>query len=273
MKILDFHVHVARREHLTSRFLNYYKETLGAATVELLDNLTQEAFIAFLDREEVHRTVILSEYSPKVTGRVPSEFTAQFCRGTDRLIPFGSIDLESPVAPAEQTERCVTELGCRGLKLLPSYGHYDPNDPRMMPAYEVARDLGIPVMFHTGTSLFPGTRVRLADPLLLDDLADEIDDLSIIMCHGGRPFWYKQAQWMLHRHKNVYIDISGIPPKQLPGVFPKLERFSDRFIFGSDWPNVMSIRHQVEQILALPFDSGTMNRILWDNGARLLGLE
>lgn len=270
MPVLDFHVHVGRREHMTPRFAAYFESVLSPGVVELLDGLTPKDFLSYLDHESVDYVVLLAEYSPRVTGIVPNEFVAQFCSGTDRLIQFGSLNLDGPVEPGAQVEHCVKGLGCRGLKLLPSYGHYSPNDPRLAPAYEVARDLCIPVMFHTGTSLFPGTRVRFAHPLLLDDVAEDFPDLIIVMSHAGRPFWYKEAEWMLHRHPNVYIDLSGIPPKQVPHVLPKLERFPDRFVFGSDWPNIQSIGAQVRRFMELPLKSGTIQAILWDNAARLL---
>lgn len=272
MKVLDFHIHMGRREHLTPRFINYYKDVLSPDVMELMDNITPQAFNDYLKSEGVEMGVVLSEYSPLATGVIPSEFTARYCNGASRLIPFGSIDLDSATDAGLQTHRCVRDLGCRGLKLLPSYGRYYPNDPRILPAYEAAQGLGIPVMFHTGTSLFPGTRVRYANPLLLDDVAEEFPDLEIIMCHGGRPFWYKEAAWMLMRHQNTYIDITGIPPKQLPHVFPKLERFADRFIFGSDWPNIPSIADQARRIWELPLRPATLEAILWGNGARLLQL-
>lgn len=273
MRVLDIHIHIGRREHLTPRFISYFEETFGPDLLLLMDTFTPEAFDRFLGGEGVERGVILSEYSPQATGVVPSEFVAEVARQTDRLIPFGSIDLRSPVDTGIQTERCVKELGCRGLKLLPPYGHFYPADPGLFPAYEVARELDIPVMFHTGTSLFPGTRVRFADPLLLDDVAEEFPELAIVMSHGGRPFWYKQAEWMLARHKRVYIDISGIPPKQLLTAFPKLEKFPDRFLFGSDWPNIASIADQVRRVQQLSLRTATLSAILWDNAARLLKID
>ncbi len=270
--ILDMHVHVGKREHLTPQFMEYFASEWGTEGLDFLDSLTPESLAAFLDTQGVDKAVLLAEYSPKTTGIIPSEFIAGFCRRTDRLIPFGSIDLDSGENPGIQTERCVNELGCRGLKLFPPYGHYYPDDPRILPAYEVCRDLGVPVMFHTGTSLFPGSRIKFGHPLLLDDIADEFLDLTIIICHAGRPFWYAESEWMLRRHQNVMIDISGIPVRQLPRIFPKLELLSDRFIFGSDWPNIPSIAGHVEKIRQLPFSGPTIDRILWENAARVLNL-
>lgn len=273
MAVLDFHIHLGRRHHLNPQFLTYFENGPGAQAVKMLDGITPRAFVEYIESQGVDRAVILAEYSPHVTGIIPNEFVAEFASAAGSVIPFGSVDLESPEAPAAQVERCVSQLGCRGIKLYPPYSRFYPDDPRVLPVYETARDLGVPVMFHTGTSLFPGSRIRYANPLLLDDIAEDFQDLTIVMCHAGRPFWYKEAEWMLRRHKNIVVDISGIPTKQLPHIFPKMERLLDRFIFGSDWPTVPSISRQVAQVRQLPLSSDAIRAILWENGARLLRLD
>ena len=217
--------------------------------------------------------MVLAEYAPKSTGVVTSEFAADFCKSTNRLVPFGSICLYEGPTPAVQADYCIRELGCRGFKMLPTYSHFYPADPRLLPAYEVAQDLGVPVMFHTGSSTFKGSRIRYGNPLLLDDVADDFPDMAIIMSHGGRPFWYDEAEWMLRRHNKTYIDVTGIPPRQLPALFPHLENMRDRFVFGSDWPGFPSIADQAKLIQELPFSSRTKDAILWENGAHLLGID
>jgi len=274
MGIIDFHIHLGRREHLTKHMIEYLQKTLSPNALDFMDTLSACEFSRYLETQGVDYGVILSEYSPLVTGIISNEFTAGFCKDYARLIAFGSIDLESNVPAGEQVERCVEELGCKGLKLLPSYGHYYPNDERLLSGYEAAQHYGIPVMFHTGTSLFPYTRIRYANPLLLDDIAEEFPRLPIVACHGGRPFWYKEAQWLLNRHKNLFVDISGIPPKQLLTAFPKLERYAERFVFGSDWPTeVVSIADQVQKISLLSLKEATLYAVLRSNAARLLGLD
>lgn len=273
MKVLDIHVHVGKMEYVNPRVIDYFANLLGPGTIDMVLGMTPESLVSFLDLQEVHRAVLLAEYSPHTTGVIPNEFVSDFCKDTERLVAFGSIDLDSPLDAGSQTERCVKEMGCRGLKLLPSYSYFYPNDPRILPAYEAAGSLGVPVMFHTGTSLFPGSRIRYANPLLLDDVAEDFADLKIVMCDAGRPFWYKESEWMLRRHKNLYIDLSGIPIKQVPHIFPKLEKFRDRFIFGSDWPNLPSIADLVSAVKRFPYSEETIEAILWNNGARLIGLD
>ena len=59
----------------------------------------------------------------------------------------------------------------------------------------------------------------------------------IILAYGGRPLWMNEAFFLVRRHKNMYIDISGIPPqKLLLEYFPRLEEIADKVLFGTDWP-------------------------------------
>lgn len=273
MPVLDFHIHAGTRDNWNPWIISFFQEVNPEFVRRFGDAIGQEGLLDHLDTEQVSRAVVLAEHSPQTTGIVSNEWVASLCRNTDRLIPFGALDLCGETGAGSQAERCVKELGCRGFKLMPPYAYFYPDDPRLFPAYEVARDSGVPVMFHTGSSVFKGSRIRYAHPLLLDDICEDFPDLAIILCHGGRPFWYKEAEWMLRRHRNTYIDVSGIPPRKLPTVFPRLEKHRDRFLFGSDWPGVLSISAQVQAIRELPLSPQTIEAILWENGARLLSLD
>lgn len=253
--------------------ISFFQENNPDYIEKFVEKITPDGLISYLDGQHVDFAVVLSEYAPQSTGVVTNEFTSDFCSKTSRLIPFGSICLYDGTDLAFQVDSCINRLGCRGLKLLPSYAHFHPYDAKLLPVYAAARDLGIPVMFHTGTSVFRGSKIRYANPLLLDDVADEFPDLTIIMCHAGRPFWYRESQWMLQRHKNTYVDLSGVPLKRLPAIFPHLDKFQDRFLFGSDWPGIRSIDEQARLVRNLPVSERIVEAILWKNGFRLLGLD
>ena len=81
--------------------------------------------------------------------------------------------------------------------------------------YRAAEANGIPIMVHTGTSIFPGARNKFGDPIYVDDVAVDFPNLKILLAHGGRPLWMDTAFFLVRRHRNVYLDISGIPPKTL----------------------------------------------------------
>jgi uncharacterized protein len=273
MRVIDFHLHVGTREHWNPWVMDYFAAQNPTYTALFSEEITPEELLPYLRSQGVERAVMLSEYAPKATGVVTNEFTAEFCRGHEELIPFGAPCLYSDIPLVEQAEHAVKVLGMKGFKMLPTYSHFYPNDPKLFPFYEVAQDLGVPLQFHTGTSIFRGARIKYGDPLFLDDVADEFPELKIVLDHGGRSFWYDRAAWMITRHPNVYVGITGIPAKRLLEYFPQLPSYPERFIFGSDWPGVPDIRSYADRVRKLPLDESIIERILWKNAAAVLGLD
>ena len=70
----------------------------------------------------------------------------------------------------------------------------------------------------------------------------------------------------------MYFDISGLPPKRLLTYWPDLERMSDKVLFGTDWPGA-SISANLEAFRNIDLSDEAKQKILWTNGARILGLE
>ncbi|SEM57008.1 hypothetical protein SAMN04489760_1237 [Syntrophus gentianae] len=271
MKVIDFHLHAASVEVWQPWVAEYFRKNNPDTFDRFADGLTPEELVALLASQGVSSAVVLAEYAPKCTGIVTNEETARFCQDQEALVPFGGLNLEDGTPFDVQARRAVEELGMKGFKLLPSYQFFYPNDPSLFPFYEYVQSKGLPIMFHTGSSIFNGTRIKYADPLLLDDVADEFPDLTILMEHGGRPFWYDRAAWMISRHRNVHIGIAGMAIRHLPRLFPNLEKFSDRFVFGSDWPGMYDVKGLVDRVLALPYSNETKEAILHGNAERVLG--
>src|SRR5437016_4377517 len=126
------------------------------------------------------------------------------------------------------------------------------------------RSHGIAVMSHPGTSVFPGARNRYGDPIYVDDVAVDFPMLKILLAHGGRPLWMKTAFFLIRRHPNVYLDISGIPPKTLLQYFPRLEEIASKTLFGTDWPGpgVPDIKRNLDDFRSLPLTDAVKDQIL-----------
>ncbi|MFQ5409252.1 MAG: amidohydrolase family protein, partial [Anaerolineales bacterium] len=92
--------------------------------------------------------------------------------------------------------------------------------------------------------------------------------------HGGRPLWMGAALFLLRRSRNVYLDISSVPPKKLLSYFPWIERVADQTLFGSDWPGpgVRDIGRNIEDFYALPLSEETKRQVLFKTAARLFEL-
>ncbi len=274
MRVIDLHFYVGTGHRCLPPVMSYPAKTNPEYAGPMSEEIAPDAVIEYLDSQAVDAAVVLPDCASGTGDKPMNDFISGFCNGTDRLIPFCTISLNDRDDPAGRAEHCIRDLGCRGLNLLTPYTHFYPADSRLLPAYEVASAFGIPFMFRTGTCSPEGSPVSHGgNPLLLDDLAKTFPRLDIIMSHGGYPMWCADSERMLYRHKNCFVDTSGIPPRQLTAVFPHLERFRDRFLFGSGWPAVASIAEQVRMIEELPFSSDTIEAILWENGSHLLGVE
>jgi predicted TIM-barrel fold metal-dependent hydrolase len=274
VSLVDFHIHVARIGDYQPWVIDWTMSNIGRESAEAYigQYLSPDGLQRLLDDNGLDYGVCLAEMSPICTGVTTNEYVAEMCRGNPRLIPFGSINPFMVARPADEVRRCAVELGIRGLKLYPTYQYFYPNDAMMYPVYAVAQELGLPIMFHTGSSVFRGSRLKYGDPLLLDDVAVDFPGLKILLVHGGRGFWYERAAFLARLHENVYLEISGLPPAKLLTYFPELERLSNKVVFGSDWPGMPFIARNVEAIRALDLSEGAKARILGGNAAAILGL-
>ena len=275
MPVIDIHIHITQAEEYADWFLQWAREQHDHDIVPRLREVlaSPESLLRFLDGEGVDYAVVLPENNPGVTGVCPNERVGAFAQTTGRLIPFASINPLTTPNAAEELDRFVSGYGFRGLKLYPTYHHFYPNDERLFPLYDRAQDLGMPVMFHTGSSVFPNALMKFGDPLALDDVAVFFPRLVIIQAHSGRGFWYDRAFFLSVLHENVYMDITGLPPRNLLKYFPDLEKNQDKVLFGSDWPVIASIKDNIGALRHLPIREEAKERILGLNAARLFGIK
>jgi predicted TIM-barrel fold metal-dependent hydrolase len=138
--------------------------------------------------------------------------------------------------------------------------------------YKTCEQRGMPVMVHTGTSVFPGARSKYGNPMELDDVAIDFPDLQIVMAHGGRPLYMAEAFFILRRHPNVWLDVSGIPPKTLLEYFPRITELERKVLWGTDWPSpgVSTMRKNLDQLLTLSLSDEFKRAMLQTNPERLL---
>lgn len=290
--IIDFHIHLSLPKHERPWVLDWMRANFSGdsstgskhaldAMVEQV--LSPDAIRQYLQSNGIDYAVGLAEVSPITTGSTGNTFVGELCAAANmladpdsgprgRLLPFASINPFIVNDLAEELEHLVNDLGFRGLKLYPVYQHHYANEPRMYPLYAKAQELRLPMLVHTGSSVFKGARIKYGNPLLLDDVAIDFPDLTILMAHSGRPFWYEQAFWMARRHDNVYMEVSGLPAKKLMTYIPRLEMIAHKVVYGSDWPGNPDLQRNVDAIRALPISDDAKEAILYDNAARILGL-
>lgn len=213
-------------------------------------------------------------------GNSVEDLVAGCLRNNDVLIPFGSVDPWAGKAAVRRVGELVDDYGVRGFKFHPSLQGFEPNLRRFYPIYEAIAAAGVPALFHTGQtglgSALPGghgIKLRYSDPMLLDDVAADFPELTIVMAHPAVP--WVDAQIAIAAHKaNCYIDLSGWSPKYFP---PQLVRALGRqlrtkALFGTDHPYITLERWR-RDFEALGIDPAILPLILKDNALRVLGVE
>ena len=276
--IIDIHIHIQPLHMFKPEALELIKRgRKDYADVERFSASPAE-FMKFLDSLEIERAGLINYVSPDVIGFPPAvnDWIADYCKADPkRLLAFGSVHPKYVADAGAEVDR-LAKLGIRGLKVHPSHQLYSPNDYRdglgpLAAVYERAAANAMPVMIHTGTSIFPGARNVHAQPMLADDIGVDYPSLVVILAHGGRPLWMDEAFFLVRRHKNMYMDISGIPPLKLLEYFPRIEDVADKVLWGTDWPGpgVPEIRRNLEQFASLKLSESSRRKILYDNAARL----
>jgi predicted TIM-barrel fold metal-dependent hydrolase len=215
--------------------------------------------------------VLINYVAPDVIGFTSevNQFIADYVKADPkRLIPCGGIHPRHSLDIEAEIEQ-ILRLKIRMIKIHPPHQLLFPNDylngvKELELIYRAAENNGIPVMFHTGTSIFPGARNRYGDPIYIDDVAVDFPKLKIILAHGGRPLWMQTAFFLLRRHPNVFLDISGIPPKALLKYFPRLDEIAEKTLFGTDWPGpgVPEIKENLDAFRALALSEKIQQQIL-----------
>lgn len=198
----------------------------------------------------------------------------------DVLIPFASIDPAKGPAGAREARRLAELFGVRGFKFHPNLQGFLPNDQSVYPLYETIQGLGLPAIFHTGQTGIGarvrgggGIRLKYSNPMLLDDVAVDFPDLSIVLAHPSFP-WQDEALAVATHKPNVFIDLSGWSPKYFP---PQLVRYAntllqDKVLFGSDYP-LLTPDRWLADFDTLDIKPDVKPKILKRNAMRLLGLE
>jgi uncharacterized protein len=232
-------------------------------------------FDEYLAKEGVDVAILFSEYSPKSTGIQPVEDLVPILEhNPDRFKLMANLNPHLHYPLVEELKRQMG-FGAVGLKLHPVHGSFPPNERMLYPAYSFCEREGFPVVFHCGTSVFPGSTNRYADPALIEDVARDFPDLTIVLAHGGRGWWYDAAAFITLMRDNVWIEISGLPPKKLPEYYAKydLGRLARKMIFGTDWPGVPGNRANARALFDLGLEHETLEKILHKNALRVYDLK
>jgi predicted TIM-barrel fold metal-dependent hydrolase len=274
-RVTDVHIHIQPWRDMkpaVQAAMRRGKEAHWDFLLSMMDD--PKVLLDIMDRSGVWRVGLVNYVSPDVMGftDTTNTFVARYAEAApERLLPYGGIHPRYTTDPAGDVDRLVG-LGIRLLKIHPPHMAFPANAyteglAALGTVYRRCEERGLPVMIHTGTSIFPGARSKYGNPLEIDDVAIDFPDLRIVMAHGGRPFWMEEAFFVLRRHPNVWLDVSGIPPLKLLEYFPRFGEIGTKVLWGTDWPSpgVKDLRLNIDQFLTLPLADDLRRAVLETN--------
>jgi len=93
--------------------------------------------------------------------------------------------------------------------------------------YAAAEERGLPVMFHTGSSIFPTSRNQVWRSHLPGRRGRRFPRLNIVLAHSGRGL-VRTCRISGAHQAEVFLEISGIPPHRLLEYLPAVAHIPER---------------------------------------------
>ena len=205
-------------------------------------------------------------------------------RDPARWIGFLSVD---PTQDGWEREMKIghEELGLRGIKLLPMYAGFSPDDAKLEPLWSYAERHALPVLLHMGTTFIAQAPLAFTLPRLIEPVAVQHPGVKIILAHLGHPY-EGECIVTIRKHENVFADVSALHyrPWQLYnslmlaqeyGVWPKL-------LFGTDFPfttvdasiaGIRGLNAMLEGTKLPRLDAAQIEAMIHRDSLKLLGLE
>jgi aminocarboxymuconate-semialdehyde decarboxylase len=259
---------------------------------------------------------VVSPYVGFYNYHLPTAVTAATSRATNdeirdmvqtwpkRFAGLGTLPMQDVKAAITELERCMTQLGLKGVEINDHVNGHTLDEPEFRPFWKAAEQMRALIFFHQGGETLvsprsrryhlPNTIGNLVDravtfaTLVHGGVMDEFPDLTIVLGHGGGYTCYGIGRmdhgWQVRSEARAHI---SLPPSAYLGRFyydcivytePALRFLIDtvgieRVVFGTDWPYDMALDWPVAWILGMKsLTREEKDAILGKNLERLLGL-
>ena len=262
-------------QHPTPRFLAHemfasLRRWTGGAIPD--GDVPIETTIAAMDEGGVDLGVMSAWHGPEGALIANDEVAGWIAEHPDRFVGLAAVDVRKPMEAVRELRRAVTELGFKGLRVVPWLWEAPPTDRRYYPLYAACVELGVPFctqVGHTGP-LRPSETGR---PIpYIDQVAIDFPELVIVGGHIGYP-WTEEMVAVARKHEHVHIDTSAYTSRRIP---PELIRYlkadgRDKVLFGTNHPMISPAR-ALEHLDDLGLDEEVRTLYLDGNARRVFRL-
>jgi predicted TIM-barrel fold metal-dependent hydrolase len=234
--IVDVHSHAwAYPDHFTESFRDQARRARAGKEVDL--TVRYEEYRA-QSRDEV-RTIVFGGKARLSGLWVDDRYVAGYvAKHPESLIGFLSLDVTQPGWERELRDGHEV-LGLQGIKMMPMYAGFRPDDEALDPLWKYAEENRLPVMLHTGTTFISQAPLDCTLPRHVDRVAIRFPEVRIVMAHLGHPF-EGECVAVARKHPHVYADISALHyrPLQFYRSLMLIQEYGvwDKILFGTDYP-------------------------------------
>jgi len=279
--LIDIHSHFFRSpEHFSKDFIEQVKR-VNSGSFDL--NVRWDEYHA--QASECDVTIVFGGKAALAGLWVPDEEVAKYTKtNACKTIGFLSVDLTQP-GWQEELHHGHEDLKLKGIKLMPMYAGFSPNDRNFDYFWEYATLHHLPVLLHTGTTFIDRAPLYCTLPRHVDDVAIRFPDVKIIMAHLSHPY-EGECVATIRKHPNVYADCSGLyfRPFQLYNSLILVQEYRTwgKVLFGSDYPfatvseslaGMRKLNHMLEGTALPRLDSEQMERMFQRNTLEILELQ
>lgn len=231
------------------------------------------------------RTVVFGGKAKLSELWVDDDYVARYvAQDPQNLIGFLSVD-PTDDSWERDLRRGHQELGLRGVKLLPMYAGFRPDDPRLHPFWQYVERAGLPVLLHTGTTFISQAPLECTLPRHVDPVATRFPRAKIILAHLGHPY-EGECVATIRKHPNVYSDISALHyrPFQFYHSLMLVQEYGvwDKLLFGSDYPfttvnasidGLRSLNRMLDGTNLPRLNEERIDQLIYRDSLKILGLD
>jgi aminocarboxymuconate-semialdehyde decarboxylase len=238
------------------------------------------------------------------SARMVNDGLAEFVAGKpDRFVALGTVPMPDGHEAAEELERCMRNLGFKGVQILTNVAGRELSDPAFAPFWKKAEELQALVVIHPNGFTEAGRLQRfyfnnvIGNPLettialhylIFDGVLERHPGLKLLAVHGGGYLgaypgridhvWGARSDGhadLPHPPttylKRVYVDTVVFTPHQLRALVDFFG--ADHVLMGTDYPFDMADYEPIEHVASVEsFDDATRAALVGGNAKRLLGL-
>ncbi len=221
-----------------------------------------------------------------------------------RFVGLGTLPMQAPDLAVRELERCVLELGLRGVQVGTHMRGMNLDDDRLRPLWQRAAELNAAVFVHPWEMMgqetmprhwlpwlvgMPAESSRALCSVIMGGVLQQFPTLRMCFAHGGGSFpgtigridhgWQARpdlcathiAEPPSHFARRVWVDALVHEPRALAlalSVFGP-----DKLVVGSDYPFPLGEARPGELVEQHVADPAVRQQILWDNAWTWLGAE